>query len=151
MHTLYERANALSKEVVEAALKVREHFGPGLLESIYVKSLAQALRVAGHKVEQEKSVTIEYMGAKFDEKLRIDLLVDDCLIVEGKAVETCDLKRFRVQVLSYMKLMDIPLGLVINFSDDHFARHGIGRVILKDADREEVTLRTSTRSSGWRG
>lgn len=137
MHKNYERAAGMTEEVIAAALAVQNHFGIGLLESIYVKSLARALRVAGHKVETEKVVPITYMGETFEEKLRIDLLVDDCLIIEAKSVENCDLQRFRMQVLSYMKLMDVPLGLVINFSDDHLARHGIKRVILKDADKDD--------------
>lgn len=134
MHPQYSKADLLSEEVIASALSVRDHFGPGLLESIYVRSLARALRVVGHKVETEKIVPITYLGETFEEKLRIDLLIDDCLIVEAKSVETCNLERFRMQTLSYMKLMNLPLGLVINFSDDHIARHGIKRVILKDAD-----------------
>jgi len=134
MHPLFMKADELAKVVIDAAIKVHQHFGDGLLESIYVKALEQALKVSGHKVEREKIVPISYMGATFDEKLRCDLLVDDCLVVEAKSVESCDLQRFRMQLLSYMKLLDMPLGLVMNFSDDHFARHGIARVILKGAD-----------------
>ena len=92
------------------------------------------MKVSGHKVEREKVVAVSYMGATFDEKLRCDLLIDDCLVIEAKSVEACDLQRFRMQLLSYMKLLDMPLGLVMNFSDEHFARHGIARVILKGAD-----------------
>jgi len=134
MHPLFEKSHALTKEVIDAAIAVHHHFGDGLLESIYVRALERALIVAGHKVEREKIVTISYMGATFDEKLRCDLLVDDCLVIEAKSVEACDLQRFRMQTLSYMKLLDVPLGLVMNFSDEHFARHGIARVILKGAD-----------------
>ena len=79
-----------------AEFAVHRHFGPGVLESIYVKCLEQALKVAGHTVEREKSVTVSYMGTTFDEKLRCDLLVDDCLVIEAKSVEPCDLQRFRM-------------------------------------------------------
>ena len=116
MHPKYQKADELTKVVIDAAIAVHHHFGDGLPEPIYVKALEQALKVAGHKVEREKLVTISYMGATFDEKLR------------------CDLQKFRMQLLSYMKLLDMPLGLVMNFSDEHFARHGISRVILKGAD-----------------
>ena len=135
MHPLYEQANNLTKEVIDAAIAVHKHFGPGVLESIYVKSLEQALKVAGHKVEREKTVAISYRGATFEEKLRCDLLVDDCLVIEAKSVEACDLQRFRMQLLSYLKLLDKPLGLVMNFGDEHFGSHGIRRVILKGADK----------------
>jgi len=133
VHPKFLQADELTKTVIDAAIAVHRHFGDGLLESIYVRALQRALEVAGHKVEREKVVSISYMGATFDEKLRCDLLVDDCLVIEAKSVEACDLQRFRMQLLSYMKLMDVPLGLVMNFSDDHFARHGIARVILKGA------------------
>ena len=130
MHPLYEKANNLTDEVIAAAIAVHKHFGPGVLESIYVKCLEQALKVAGHKVEREKTVTIAYMGTTFDEKL-----VDDCLVIEAKSVEPCDLQRFRMQLLSYMKLLDKPLGLVMNFGEERFGSRGIRRVILKGADK----------------
>jgi GxxExxY protein len=134
MHPLYEKAHNLTDEVIAAAVEVHKHFGPGVLESIYVKCLEQALKCAGHTVEREKIVTISYMGASFDEKLRCDLLVDDCLIIEAKSIEPCDLQRFRMQLLSYMKLLDKPLGLVMNFGEERFGKRGIRRVILKGAD-----------------
>ena len=134
MHPLYERAHNLTDEVIAAAIAVHRHFGPGVLESIYVRCLEQALKVAGHTGEREKTVTISYKGTTFDEKLRCDLLVDDCLVIEAKSVESCDLQRFRMQLLSYMKLMDKPLGLVMNFGEERFAKRGIRRVILKNAD-----------------
>ena len=134
MHPLYAKAHSLTEEVIAAAIAVHKHLGPGVLESIYVKCLEQALRVAGHTVEREKAVTISYMGTTFEEKLRCDLLVDDCLVIEAKSVESCDLQRFRMQLLSYLKLLDKPLGLVMNFGEERFGSRGIRRVILKDAD-----------------
>lgn len=71
MHPLYDKADALTKIVIDAAIGVHEHFGPGLLESIYVKCLEQALRVQGHKTAREVAVPIEYMGLRFEENLRI--------------------------------------------------------------------------------
>ena len=87
MHRLYKQADSLTGVVIDAAVAVQKHFGIGLLESIYQKCLAQELRLAGHKVEIEKTVTIQYKGLEFDEKLRIDLLVDDCLVVECKSLD----------------------------------------------------------------
>ena len=136
MHRLYKQADELSNVVIEAAIEVHKHFGEGLLESIYQKALAQELFLRGHKVAEEVPCTINYKGRVWDEKLRCDLLVDDCLVIETKAVEPCDLQRYRMQLLSYLKILDMPLGLVINFGEPTLKGKGKGirRVILKGAD-----------------
>ena len=136
MHELYSQAAALTDEVIAAAVKVQKHFGIGVLESIYVRCLEQELKLSGHKTSREKSVRIAYRGMTFDENLRYDLLVDDCLLIEAKACEKENMDAWRMQLLSYMKLMDKPLGLVINFGNDHLPTRGIKRVILKGADEE---------------
>ncbi len=136
MHPLYEKANALTAEVVSAAVEVQNHFGVGLLENIYKQGLAQELRIRGHRVETEVVVPIAYKGAVFEESLRIDCLVDRALIVECKSLDEdkVNMARHRAQLLSYMKLMDIPLGLVVNFGDYRLGKRGISRVILAGAD-----------------
>ena len=91
----------------------------------------------GHQTAREVVVPIEYMGLRFEENLRIDLLVDDCLIVEAKAVEKPDPMLFKMQTLSYMKLADLPLGLAINFGGTTLKGRNIWRVILKNAGRTE--------------
>ena len=135
MHRLYQRANELSKTVIEAAIEVHRHFGEGVLESIYVKALAQELNICGIKTSEEVPCELNYKGRVWSEKIRCDLLVDDCLIVEAKSVEPCDLQRFRMQLLSYMKLLDKPLGLVINFGESTLGGRAVRRVILKGADK----------------
>ena len=72
MHPLYEKANALTAEVIDAAIEVQKHFGIGLLENIYKQCLGQEMRVRGHQAEVEVVVPITYKGFTFDEKLRID-------------------------------------------------------------------------------
>ena len=136
MHPLFEQANALASEVIAAAIEVQKHFGIGLLENIYKHCLAQELRVRGHKAETEVVVPITYKGFTFDEKLRLDCFVDRCLILECKSLDEdkVDMVRHKAQLLSYMKLMDIPLGLVINFGDYRLGKRGVARVILKGAD-----------------
>ena len=136
MHPLFEQAEGLTGEVIEAAIEVQKHFGIGLLENIYKQCLAQEMRVRGHKAETEVVAPITYKGFTFDEKLRIDCLVDRCLIIECKSLDEdkVDMPRHKAQLLSYMKLMDIPLGLVINFGDYRLGKRGIARVILKGAD-----------------
>jgi len=134
MHPLYEKANALTRDVIAAAIEVHEHFGPGLVESVYVKCLEQSLRLMGHKTAREVRVPISFKGLCFEENLRIDLLVDDCLVVEAKAVEVSNPMLFKMQTLSYMRLMDLPLGLAINFGGPTLKGRSIWRVILKCAD-----------------
>ena len=135
MHPLYEKANAVSADVYEAALEVQKHFGVGLPESLYQKCLARELELRGHTTETEVSVPIRYKGYEFTEKLRVDVLVDKCLVIETKALDEdkANMPRHKAQCLSYMKLMDIPLGLVVNFGDARLGRSGIARVILKGA------------------
>ena len=146
MHHLYAQANELSKTVIEAAIAVHAHYGEGLLESIYVKSLAQELNLRGIKTAEEVPCVLNYKGRVWSEKIRCDLLVDDCLIVEAKAVEPCDLQRFRMQLLSYMKLLDKPLGLVINFGESTLGKRAIRRVILKGADIPDADFDKETES-----
>ena len=137
MHPLYQKADSLIAEVIDSAIAVHNHFGPGLVESVYVKCLDQALRLKGFKTSREVQVPIKFMGLEFDERLRVDLLVDDCLIIEAKAVEKPDPMLFKMQTLSYMKLMNLPLGLVLNFGGTTMKNRNIWRVILKGADASE--------------
>lgn len=80
-----------------------------------------------------------YQKANELSKAVIEAAIDDCLIVEAKSVEPCDLQRFRMQLLSYMKLLDVPLGLVINFGESTLGGRAIRRVILKGADAPDGT------------
>jgi len=136
VHPLYSQAAALTEEVIASAVRVWKHFGIGGLESIYVRCLEHELKLAGHKTSREKSVKISYCGMEFDESLRYDLLVDNCLLIEAKACENENMNIWRMQLLTYMKLMDKPLGLVINFGNEHLPNRGVKRVILKGADEE---------------
>jgi len=134
MHPLYAQANELTPVVIRCAIEVYKHFGPGLLESIYTRCLARELELLGHHVQMEKSITVTYKGVAFEEHLRFDLLVDACLLVESKVSDSGIRAEYRYQLLSYEKLLDIPLGLIFNFGDVRFGDRGIQRVILKGAD-----------------
>lgn len=138
MHPLYEQASKLTDEVIRAAVKVRDHFGIGALESIYVRCLERELQLEGHTTRREGTVAIECRGLVFDENLRYDLLVDDCLLIEAKSCEKENMEIWRMQLLTYMKLLDKPLGLVINFGNQDLPRRGLKRVILKGADVADV-------------
>ena len=136
MHPLYSTADSLTNDVISAAIEVQKHFGIGLPESIYQKCLGQELRLRGHAAVTEVAVPIRYKGYEFEEKLRIDLLVDNCLVIECKSLDEdkVNMERHKAQALSYLKLMNLPLGLVINFGDYRLGKRGIARVILKGAD-----------------
>jgi len=104
----------LSYKIVGASIEVHKTLGPGLLESVYEKCLKYQLEQNGHKVIQQAEVPIFYGDLKVEAALRLDLLIDDVIIVELKAVEKI-LPIHEAQLLSYMKLLKKPQGLLINF------------------------------------
>ena len=113
MHSKYQQANELSREAIGAAIEVHRHKGPGLLESIYEKCLMRELQIRKIEARQQVPVEIEYKGLVFDEELKLDVVVANCLILELKVVKEI-LPIHKAQLLSYMKLLDMPLGLLIN-------------------------------------
>jgi GxxExxY protein len=135
VHPLYAKANQLSERVIGAAIEVHRHKGPGLIESIYERCLLRELELQSIPVTCQKFVRIEYKGFVFDEPLRFDLLVDECLLVELKAVELLH-PASKAQLFSYMKLLDVPLGLLINFHEP-VLKNGISRMILPGANQTE--------------
>jgi GxxExxY protein len=116
MHRLYDSADKLSREVIGAAIEVHRHKGPGLIESIYERCMLRELELRSIPATTQKLVRVEYKGLVFDEPLRFDILVDDCLLVEVKAVEVLH-PSSKAQLFSYMKLLDVPIGLLINFHE----------------------------------
>ena len=141
MHPLYEKADRLSSQIIGAAIEVHRNKGPGLIESIYERCLLRELELRSIPAKTQKIVHVEYKGLVFDEPLRFDLLVDDCLLVELKAVEV--LHPFsKAQLFSYMKLLDVPIGLLINFHE-LVLKNGIFRIILpgvKSTDDNQLSL-----------
>jgi len=128
MHPKFQEADELSRRVIGAAIEVHRLKGPGLLESIYEKCLMHELCLQQIGARNQVVVPIDYKGLVFDESLRLDVFVEDCLIVELKAVVQV-LPIHKAQVLSYMKLMDVPLGLLINFHEMRLVA-GVHRLIL---------------------
>ncbi|MEZ4949644.1 MAG: GxxExxY protein [Saprospiraceae bacterium] len=104
----------LSYKIIGAAIKVHKELGPGLLEKVYEKLLTYELRKSGHKVENQLRVPVFYDNKVINTDLRLDLLVDDLVVVELKTVEHL-LPVHQAQLLTYMKLLDKPQGLLINF------------------------------------
>jgi GxxExxY protein len=124
---LSEQEEAIGKAVVNAAYRVHNELGPGLLEKIYEVCLAHELRKVGLKVERQLSLPIHYDGLVFEEPLRLDILVDDLVIVECKAVEHVN-ALWKAQVISHLKLSGKRLGYLINF-DVSLIKYGITRLI----------------------
>jgi GxxExxY protein len=132
MHPKFKRADEWSRKVIGAAIEVHRLKGPGLLETIYEKCLLRELFLQGIPAQNQLVIRIEYKGYVFDEPLRLDVYVDECLIVELKAVEAI-LPIHKAKLLSYMKLLDAPLGLLINFHEMKLV-DGLHRLILPGAD-----------------
>lgn len=117
----------LTGKIIQAAMKVHTKLGPGILESAYEACLAHELRKHGFAVERQKELPVIYDGMTIECGYRVDLLVEDAVIVELKAVERI-LPIHHVQLLSYLRLADKNLGLLINFHELHL-RDGIVRKI----------------------
>lgn len=132
MHPLSSKADKLSYEVIGAAIEVHRLKGPGLLESIYEKCLNHELRLRHINAVTQQIVRIEYKDLVFDEPLRFDVLVEDCLLLELKAVQEI-LPIHKAQLLSYMKLLNVPLGLLINFHEMKLT-DGVSRMLLPGAN-----------------
>jgi GxxExxY protein len=119
--------NEVAKIIVDSAYHIHMKLGPGLLESVYEVILTHALRKRGLKVERQVPIPIEFDGIKFNEGFRADLIVEDKVIVELKSTETT-LPVHKKQLLTYLKLTDMKLGLLINFGA-RLMKEGISRVV----------------------
>jgi len=134
MHPHFQSASAITGDIIGGAIEVHKDKGPGLLESIYEWCLTKELELRGHRVRNQKSVVIEYKGFQREDPLKFDVLVDDCVLVEVKAVQAIH-PIHKAQLLSYMKLLDVPLGLLINFNVLKLT-DGVSRLILPGANRD---------------
>lgn len=118
----------ISRAIVGAAIEVHRILGgPGLLESVYEEALAHELESRGHAVERQKIVPIRYKNRSLGTPLRIDLLIDGLVIVECKSVAEYN-PIFEVQTLTYLRLTNLKLGLVINFGGK-LLKDGVHRVV----------------------
>jgi len=121
------KENELAKIVVDASLKVHRALGPGLLESVYQSVLAYELRGQGLKVETEVPVPVIYGELKIETAFRADMIVDGRLVIELKSVEQIT-PVHKKQVLTYLRLTEIKLGLLINFNEE-LIKNGIHRIV----------------------
>jgi GxxExxY protein len=118
----------IGKSVLDAAYKVHTALGPGLLESVYETCTAFELTESGLRVMVQAGLPVTYRGIKMDAGLRPDMIVEDCVIVEFKSVETMH-PIYNAQLITYLKLTGIRLGFLINFNVVHL-KDGIKRIVV---------------------
>ena len=122
------RLNIITEKIIGAAIDVHKEFGPGLLESVYEVCLLEEMELRGLNVAHQVSLPLYYKGRRTDKMFKIDILVEDEIILELKAVE--EMKPvFEAQLLTYMKLTNKKLGLLINFNVP-LLKNGIVRRVL---------------------
>ena len=117
----------VAQHAIEQGLKIHRDLGPGMLESLYESVLSTQLLRSGISVERQKPITIEYAGIVYADSFRIDLLLEDKLIIEVKSVEQLAPIHTR-QILTYLRMARLPLGLLMNFGAPTF-REGLKRVV----------------------
>ena len=119
--------NDVTGEIVDAAYKLHTQLGPGLLESVYETVLARSLERRGLVVSQQHTVSFEFEGIHFEEGLRVDLLVENNVVVELKSVEKLAPVHAK-QLLTYLRLLRLPVGLLINFGAPTL-KEGLRRIV----------------------
>jgi GxxExxY protein len=127
------RLEELAAATIDCGFKIHHALGPGLLESVYEVILADSLAERGLSVERQKPIPITFNGRFFDEGFRADLVVNGILLIELKSCERLAAVHGR-QVLTYLRLLDLPLGLLMNFGGATF-KEGIRRIANGDLNR----------------
>jgi GxxExxY protein len=130
-----DRLNAITESIIGAAIRVHEEVGPGLLESAYEAFLAFELADRGHDVRRQVALPVMYRGHMVDLGYRIDLLVDDCVVVEVKSIERFEPVHF-AQVRSYLRQRRCKVGLLINFNVKLLSRDGLRRFVNDFPDKQ---------------
>ena len=123
------KENDISYDIRGAAFKVYNELGPGLLESVYERAMAYELENLGYEVRRQVGISMAYKKIEYDVGFRMDLLVNNLVIVEVKSVETLHEVHFK-QLLTYLKLSKIKLGLLINFNSSSL-KSSIKRIVNK--------------------
>jgi GxxExxY protein len=135
MHPLFAKASSLTESIIGGAIEVHRDKGPGLIESIYKWCLLKELEIRKLDYICQKSVEVHCKGFTRQEPLRFDMLIEDCVLVESKSVHQV-LPIHKAQLLSYMRLMNIPIGLLINFNELRVI-DGVHRLLLPGANPPE--------------
>jgi len=124
---MIKEEDKLSKEIIGAAIEVHRNLGPGLLESAYEECLCRELSICGIAFERQKSLAVSYKGVKLDCGYRLDIVVGGLIILELKAVDQVE-PIHEAQLLTYLKLSNLKLGILINFNVP-ILRDGIKRIV----------------------
>jgi GxxExxY protein len=132
VHPIFLQADRLTETIIGAAIEVHRDKGPGLIESIYEWCLLRELELRKLQTEEQRMILITYKGFTREEPLRFDVLVEGCVLVETKSVAKV-LPIHQAQLLSYMKLLDVPVGLLINFNVPKLT-DGVSRMMLPGAN-----------------
>jgi GxxExxY protein len=139
--------NEISKVIVEAAIEVHRVLGgPGLLEDVYEEALAEELRLRGLKVERQLHVPIQYKGRVLRSPLRLDMKVEGLVLVDNKAVTEWN-PVFQAQMLTYLRLTGLTLGLIINFGEQ-VVKNGVHRVVNGLPEEPRSNPKTPGRKTG---
>jgi GxxExxY protein len=131
----------LAAQAIDCGLRIHRDLGPGLLESVYEQVLAASLTRSGFRVERQKPVTFSFEGMQFTDGFRIDLLLEGQLIIEIKSVEALS-KAHGKQMLTYLRLMQQPVGLLMNFGGATF-KEGIRRIVNNHTSFASSRLRVN--------
>jgi GxxExxY protein len=115
--------NDLTHRIIGAAIEVHSELGPGLLESVYEKCLRHLLQQKGLRIISQQKVPIIFRGLYLESDLRLDMLVEDCIVLEIKAVD-CLMVIHEAQLLTYLKLLEKPKGILINFNCTNIFKEG---------------------------
>ena len=133
------KVEELAREAVHCAYTIHVEFGPGLLESVYEAVLAKSLEERGLRVVRQRAIPIRFRDFEFEEGFRADLIVEDLLLIELKSVEKPAPVHAK-QVLTYLRLLNLPLGLLINFGAGSF-KEAVQRVANRHSDFSASSLR----------
>lgn len=131
--------------IIESSISIHRELGPGLLESVYEAVLARALQRRSMVVQRRVAVTFDYDGLRFHDGLRVDLLVEGRVVVELKSVETTSAVHHK-QLLTYLRLLKLPVGLLINFGAPTL-KQGLHRVVNNLAPADSPVLRVNQASA----
>jgi GxxExxY protein len=132
MHPLFRQADGLTETIIAAATEVHRDKGPGLVESIYEWCSLREFDLRHLTTANQKLIRLSYKGFTREEPLRSDVLVEDCVLIEVKSAERV-LPVHKAQLLSYMKLLNVPVGLLINFNVPRLVE-GVSRLLLPGAN-----------------
>ena len=120
--------NDITGEIIDASYRLHTRLGPELLEQVYETLLARSLEQRGLKVETEKPISFQFDGIRFDGGFRVDLLVEERVVVELKSLEKMAPVHAK-QLLTYLRLLDLPIGLLINFGAARLSEGGVERIV----------------------